>query len=302
MMVPIRIAALILAALIFSVPAFSGPGPRNQVSALNVLPRVAGWAYAEEPKRYGPDTLFEYIDGAAEAFLSYDFAELALGQYKAAGGAATMTVEVYDMKEARNAFGIYAGERFSESTFLPIGVQGYIEEGALNFLAGRFYVKMLAYEAGAGTAAVLRAFAAEVLKAIGDPGAWPEILKVFPRQALTANTEKFILKNFLGQEFLSHGWTASYKLADSDADGFIVECGSAEDAAALLTRYLGFQTSKGLAVEAKAGLWHWKDPYLARVFVGRSGRFLYGVTKAKDTALDPAEKLALALGAGLSGR
>jgi hypothetical protein len=72
----------------------SRPSAFSDASALALLPQVAGWKDAEAPKRFGPDSLFEYIDGAAEAFINYDFIELALGQYQQPGQAGTMTVEI----------------------------------------------------------------------------------------------------------------------------------------------------------------------------------------------------------------
>jgi len=267
--------------------------------ALALLPQVAGWKNAEEPKRFGPDSLFEYIDGAAESFINYDFVELAIGQYQQPGRPGTMTVEIYDMGTPRNAFGIYSTERYPESKFLAIGTQGYIEEGTLNFLAARYYVKMMAYETGAGTEAILRTYASDILKKIGDPGGFPETVNAFPRSGLVANSEKYILKNFLGLEFLKNGTLASYKLPNAEPDAFIIETARPSSAAALLTRYIESSRAKGLAVETNGGLARLKDPYLANVFIGQAGRFLYGVIKIRDEARSAGEKLARDLGSAL---
>ena len=272
------------------------PGP----STLALLPQVQGWTSSEEPKRFGSDSLFEYIDGAAEAFINYDFIELALGQYQQPGRPGTMTVEIYDMGTPRNAFGMYSTERYAESKFLPIGTQGYIEEGTLNFLASHYYVKMMAYETGDRTEAILKNFAAEILKKIGDPGGFPDTMKAFPRGGLVANSEKYILKNFLGREFLKNGTIASYKLEGAAADAFIVETSSDAEAAALLKKYLDAARAKNPPIPAGGGLTRIKDPYLANVFVGQAGHFLYGVTKIQDPALGPGEKLARDLGTALS--
>ena len=279
-------------------PAAGGAGP----FALTLLPQVPGWKNAEEPKRFGPDSLFEYIDGAAEAFINYDFIELALGQYQQPGRPGTMTVEIYDMGTPRNAFGIYSTERYAESKFLTIGTQGYIEEGTLNFLAAHYYVKMMAYETGVQTEAILKSYAADILRKIGDPGGFPDMVKAFPRRGLVANSEKYILKNFLGQEFLKNGTIASYKLEDAEPDAFIVEASSDAEAMALLEKYLAAARTKNLPILAGDGWTRIKDPYLADVFVGRTGRFLYGVTKIKDPVQAVGEKLARDLGAALSAR
>ena len=286
--------------------AAAGETPRSAAffgaSAMSLLPKVSGWKDSETPKRFGPDSLFEYIDGAAEAFINYDFVELALGQYQQPGRTGTMTVEIYDMGAPGNAFGIYSTERYPESKFLAIGTQGYIEEGTLNFLAARYYVKMMAYETGAQTDAILRSFAADILKKIGDPGGFPDAVKIFPREGLTANSEKYILKNFLGQEFLKNGTIASYKREGAEPDAFIIEAADNSEAATLLGKYGDAAKAKKQAVVIEGGLTRIKDPYLANVFIGQAGRFLYGVTKIKDAALPVGEKLVRELGAALAGR
>ena len=45
----------------------------------SLLPEPSGWILTETPPTYVPGTLFEYIDGAAENYLSYGFRELVVG-------------------------------------------------------------------------------------------------------------------------------------------------------------------------------------------------------------------------------
>jgi hypothetical protein len=292
---------MVLTGLIMGLAGAALPGRAQSArgAVMNLLPRIAGWEKSEEPKSFGPESLFEYIDGAAEAFISYDFIELALGQYRKPGAAGTMTVEIYDMGTPGHAFGIYSTERYPDTKFLPIGTQGYIEEGTLNFFAGRYYVKMMAFETGPQTDALLKSYASEILKKIGDPGDFPAAVKMFPRQGLVANSEKSILKNFLGLEFLRNGIIASYKLGETQPDAFIIESPAEAEAALLLKKYLDTAAAKGIVAEKKGGLHKLQDPYLAGVFIGQTGRFLFGVTKIKDPAAAEGEKLALALGAAL---
>jgi hypothetical protein len=265
------------------------------LKTLDLLPRIPGWSFSEEPKLYGPESLFEYIDGAAEAFINYDMIDAAVGQFKQNGGKATLSVDVYDMGRPLNAFGIYTTERFAESRFLPIGVQGYLEEGTLNFLAGKYYVKIMAYDAGDKTEPVLRAFAAEILRKIGDPGTFPAVLKAFPTEGRIANSEKFILKSFLGLEFLKNGLTASYKTAGGSFDAFLIETASEGEAATLLKRYLAKAAVSSTASPAK-----FKDPYLDNVIVGQLGRFLFGTIRVKDADRAAGDQTAAGLAAGLA--
>jgi hypothetical protein len=290
------LALLLLAA----AAALAGPAwtAGQTVKTLDLLPKLAGWAFSEDPVLYGPESLFEYIDGAAEAFIGYDLVDAAVGQYKMEGGAGTLSIDIYDMGKPLNAFGIYAAERFSESRFLPIGVQGYLEEGTLNFLAGRYYVKMMAYDAGDKTESALRAAAASILAQIGDPGGFPAVLAAFPAEGRAANGEKFILRSFLGLEFLKNGLTAAYKTESGGYEAFVMDLAGEEEAGALLRRYLD-KAAPGQALPEAGKTIVFKDPYLDHVTIGRAGRFLFGTMKVKDADRAAADKTAAGLASAL---
>jgi len=59
----------------------------------SLLPGIDGWKLTEDPKIYSPETLFEYIDGAAEAYLGYDFQQLLVSNYDKEGTESSVTIE-----------------------------------------------------------------------------------------------------------------------------------------------------------------------------------------------------------------
>ena len=75
-------------------------------SLQSLLPQLNNWAMSEEPSNYFPENLFEFINGAAEIYLAYDFKELTVTQYSQKGSMASMAVEIYEMSNENNAFGI----------------------------------------------------------------------------------------------------------------------------------------------------------------------------------------------------
>ena len=272
----------------------SAPAPAQEPAASGLLPRVDGWEASEPPQTFLPDTLFEYINGASENFLSYGFVELALGRFQSAGGV-EMTVEIYDMGASDNAFGVYGSERYPDSRFLPVGGQGYLEEGSLNFFAGRFYVKLLSYPAGEGTEEALRSFAAAVLKGIPDPGDFPLPVRAFPKSGLVENSEKFILRDFLGMSFLSRGFVAAYRTAGGEEfEALIIEADDPAEAGEMRSALIGRLSGAGGASPEADGLVRLKDPYLANILIAPAGRFLCGAMKIRDGAAE-AEKAAEAV-------
>lgn len=268
-------------ALAFSPP--DGPVPAAEVNRL--LPVISGWHHSEEPRSFRPETLFEYIDGGAEAYLSYDFKELVVGQYAADASKASVAVEIYDMGTALNAFGIYGAERFPESRFLDVGSQGYAEEGVLNFVHGRFYVKLLCFDCEGDGSATLLWFARDVIaKSPDEPEGFPPILQALPRHGLIANSEKFILRNVLGFAFLHDGYLASYKLQGAEFDGFIAAAASPEEAEVSLGRYLEFQTRNRWTKNPLGEDMRLAGPSDDVQYLGRRGRFLFGLIRGRGVS------------------
>ena len=122
------------------------------------FPEVTGWRQSGEIQTFVPKTLFEYINGGADLYLSYDFQELKVAEYSNEKKA-SVTIEVYRHKTPIHAFGIYSQERLSDANFLDIGSQGYIEANVLNFVAGPYYVKINSFNTGPDDREILIAFA-----------------------------------------------------------------------------------------------------------------------------------------------
>ena len=268
-------------------------------SLTSLLPQVANWKAAEGVQRYGPETLYEFIDGAAEAYISYDFKELIVAEFQGGRTKASLTTEIYDMGSDLNAFGIYSAERFSESRFIPVGVQGYLEEGTLNFLAGRYYVKLMCYEGGGQTEGFLKLFAGAIVDKINNPGGFPVLLRAFPKDGLVANSEKFILRNVMGFKFLKNGFIAGYRQAGQEFDAFLIDGKTADEADAMLKQYLDNFIKSGQAADKRSYGAHVKDPYLKHVFVAKAGSYICGVTKINDGQDALGEKVLASLVSGL---
>ena len=259
------------------------------VSSLHfLLPDVVTWKIPEAPQDYFPEILFEYINGAAEIYLSYDFKELTVGQYEKGDSNASLIIEIYDMGTEINSFGIYSAERFPDSQFISLGNQGYLEEETLNFIVGKYYVKLLCFDSGEDSADFLKLFSQEVVKRVKDKGTLPSALAFFPKQGLVRNSEKFILRNFMGYSFLHSGYLANYKLEDLEFDCFLMEGENADDAQNMLKKYLG-KKGKQSVEEISAGF-RIKDRYYHNIYLTRVGNYICGVMKIKDESLEVGDK------------
>jgi hypothetical protein len=258
-------------------------GQEAERSALQaLLPRIAGWAFSEPPRVYLPATLFEYIDGAAESYLSYAFEELIVANYRSRNSRATLNLEIYEMGSDRNAFGIYSSERFPESRFLSLGNEGYSEDGTLNFISGSKYVKLLCFDCGDAGETVLRRFAVEVEAGVKEKGQLPALLQVFPRAGLVAHSEKFILHNVLGFAFLHDGFIAGYKFQEQEFELFLIEAKDEREAGEMLKHYLELQEKNNQPPETIPTGVRFKDRYAHNVYLAQSGNLILGVMRIQD--------------------
>ncbi|MEN6560418.1 MAG: DUF6599 family protein [Acidobacteriota bacterium] len=270
-----------------------------------LAPDLPGWSRTEAPRSYFPDNLFEYIDGAAESYLSYDFRELLVVDLEKKGTPATLTVEIYDMGLPVNAFGIFGAERYPENKPVGLGDLGYVEGEALNFLAGRYYVKMLAFGLGAAPESILAEAGGRIAAAIkgaGGASGLPALVRAFPGRDLAARSERYIKKNFMGYDFLHDGYVAAYKSGGKELEGFFIDAGSEPEAAAMMDKLLDALKADGQAVETAGPLAHARNRYGQHLYIGRAGAVLCGAMRVPDGLEAAGRSLAEALIGAMSGR
>jgi hypothetical protein len=247
-----------------------------------LVPKLEGWSLTEAPRSYFPDNLFEYIDGAAESYLGYDFRELIVADFERKGTGATVTLEIYDMGLPVNAFGIFSAERYPENKPAAVGDLGYVEGEALNFLDGRFYVKMLAFGLGQGTEPALGEIGTKVAGAVKTPGGIPAFVRVFPKDGLVPRSEKYIKKNFMGYEFLHDAFVAAYGSGGRELEGFFIDSGSEKDAAGMLTKLVDALEADKQSVEKTPLGVHSRSRYGQHLYIGQVGGVLCGAMRVPD--------------------
>ena len=246
------------------------------------FPEIDGWKQDGKPQVFSPRTLYEYINGAADLYLTYEFRDLNVAEYKGEGKAA-VTVEVYRHADPSQAFGIYSQERLANARFLEIGAQGYREPNVLNFVAGPYYVKINGYNTGAEDDRIMLAFGRKMEGILDGKSVLPEILSLFPREGMKKNTEKFVSKDFLGYSYLHSGYTADYEVGDKKFKVFVIEGRDAEDCRGMIEKYLRQTGNEGKTVSE--GVYRLKDRYHGDVELLWKGRLIWGILDLADPEL-----------------
>jgi len=255
--------------------------PRSEAKEFK-FPEMIGWKQSGEIQTFIPKTLFEYINGAADLYIMYDFQELKVAEYQNEKKA-SITVEVYEHKTPTHAFGIYSQERLSNADFIDVGAQGYIENNTLNFLTGPYYVKMTSYHTGAEDCEILLTFVKKVSENLGTNGTLPAILSSFPEEGKKKNSEKFINRNFLGYSFLHSAFTADYELSGKKFKLFVIEGVGKNDCKDMIQKYL--QQTKTSEKSPVEGRYTVADPYHGEIDLHWQGTYIWGTLSLNDSNL-----------------
>ena len=246
------------------------------------FPEIQGWKQSGEILTFSPRKLYDYINGAADLYLKYDFQELKVAEYQNEKKA-SVTIEVYRHKTPTHAFGIYSQERFGNANYLDIGAQGYSEKGVLNFVAGNYYVKMNIMDSEAGDEEVLLTLAKKVVENLGGKGSLPSILSSFPEEGKKKNSEKFISQNFLGYSFFHSGFTADYEPSGKKFKLYVIEGADQKDCRNMVQEYL--QQTGNLQKKVEEGHYTLKDPYHGEMDFYWMGQYIWGALNLDDSTL-----------------
>jgi hypothetical protein len=245
------------------------------------FPDMRGWHVQGDVQNFTPQNLYEYIDGAADLYLSCGFEALAVAEYKDEKNGSVI-VEVYRHETPNDAFGIYSQERPAESRPIAIGTQGYIDKDLLNFFSGHYYAKINSFNVG-DEGPVLKAFAQNTAEKIGERGGLPALLSYFPTEGKKANSEKYIARNFLGYPFFSGVFTTDYEVAGSRFKLFLIEAKDRRDGGRILGHYLDF--IKIPQKEFSEGRYTVTDPHHGIIDLCWSGRYIWGAVDIVDSDL-----------------
>jgi len=271
-------AALAGALLAGGAAAGEGEG----VSALIPPAPLPGWARVEGPVEYDPDTLFEYIDGAARMYHAFGFTRLAHARYaRTDGGGTPVTLDVYRMEDALGAYGIYTNTRPIEAEPRAWGAEGYLLDRVAAAWRGAFYVHAKAEVDSEETAVMLERLVAGVAAAApGDPSL-PAMAGLLPREGFVRNSDRWVANDLLGHAFLPGGCLAEYAVNGGEYLLFLSDAGSASAARAAIDALRAYEQEDGqvLGEESRLGEGGIRavDPGLGQGIVVREGRYVAGV-------------------------
>lgn len=226
------------------------------------LPQLKGFKKSSDSPVFTSQNLWDYIDGAADTYLSYGFVDLHVAEYKK--GKNTIKLEAYRHDNPVMAFGIYSTERSPSFKFRSLGSQGYTADGAINFFKGNYYIKIRTYSKNENVLKSAESLATQVAGLIPGPAEMPSALSLFPREGRKMNEETFINESVLGHKFLTKAFRADYESGSDSFSIFIIN-GTHEEIKNSVKEYLSASGTEDTDIET--GRFMLKDGYNGTIFL-----------------------------------
>lgn len=261
-----------------------GCSPPQGIDLGALLPEksaLGGWTIAEGPVEFGPEDLYDYMNGAAERYLSYGFVQALHLRYEVEGDDRSgFTLDLYDMGSDQGAFGIYSMGRRRDSPASGWGTEGSIRANAAQAFQGRVFVHGVADYDEPSAVAAMHGMIRDVTGKIPGQGSWPAVLDPLPDHGLMARSEQYVAADLLGHSFLPGGVLATYQIGDHEARLFFSDLGSAARAREVVALLEDRRTAR-VDVESTpspgAGGFSYSDPEAGSGTVISAGRFVAGI-------------------------
>jgi hypothetical protein len=201
----VRRRAAAAAALALAIAAIGGAGSGARRGDEERLPAdevVPGWTRAEPARVYSGPELYELIDGGAEILFEHGFERVTVQKY--ALGPDEIVVDLYAMRDAAAALGIYLGRCGDETPAPGLDLRHTAGRHELLAVQGRFYVVVENLSGRAERAADLVAFARALAPRLPEAEPVP-VLDLLPTNGRVPGSERLIRGPLALESFIQLG-------------------------------------------------------------------------------------------------
>jgi hypothetical protein len=254
-----RAAVLGLLLLVFLAGCGRQPGAIDEFFPEADVP--TGWTPTGALEVFDSESLYDLVNGQAEAYFAYGFEQAAVRNYQNAANA-TLRVTLWQLGTPEDAFGLFTTTVFGSPA--NIGNDGDTVSGRrIAFWQSHYYAELFA--SAAISDAELQALASAVSANLPSGGEGPELVDRLPAQGLIGRSTVFFhqeisiqdrlwlgSENVLGLSPETSGVLAQYDIGTARAQLLLVQYLSAEAAEAGLAALDAAGTS-GLAAASTQG-------------------------------------------------
>lgn len=266
------------------VPGSIAPRQAMQESPpIAVAEDIVGFRKLGDAHHYTKENLYEHVDGHAEYFISAGFQGLTVTDYIAVGSKATQAeiqAEVYDMGKGIQAFGVLVDESGENPPPLSVGAMGYKTSSGVNYIKGRYYVKISAFSPNTPVIKFAKGFA-DTLSGAKDSF---RIFSRFPDMGKVVNT-RFAREGYRGLDFLHNVIEREYSTGRGKIKVALM-AGNEPEVRSLLSTFLEYFGKSGMRYEKTergvADVYKVMDKYEGNWFLIRSRDAVFGVFGTDD--------------------
>ncbi|KAF0143067.1 MAG: hypothetical protein FD122_25 [Stygiobacter sp.] len=177
--------SLIVLSLLFFVQTFAQT-VNNPATALP--DSINGWKKLGEDRVFNEQNLYDYIDGAAELYISFGFTKV-FNRIYSAGEGKEIIVDIFYMNAPQDAFGAFS---FSVGKVgSNFGTQSQTAQGAIVFWKNNFVVSIVENPASEEAKKTSLTIAKLIDESIPEKGSFPEVLNYLPPENLDLQSVRY---------------------------------------------------------------------------------------------------------------
>jgi len=198
--------------------AVAVPGARAADTGDPVLGALAakgGWRLLEPVRSFGPDTLYEEIDGEAELVLPYGMVRMTVAVLgRTARPGSEVRLEIYRMASPMDAYGIWSQYRHPDQEVLPIPPsEAIVSDTSADFFRGETFVRVRS-KPGDGSRSDGIGISSEIVALLSGSGSPPEEAKALDGlPGRVSGSTLYQKRAMLGYECLAPGFEAKFSTA-----------------------------------------------------------------------------------------
>lgn len=188
------------------------------------------WKILSADRTFNGETLYDYIDGGAELFLSFGFSKV-FSRIYSDGNQGEIIVDIFYMNSSYDAYGVFSHS--VGKTGNDFGQQSQATNSSIIFWKNNFYVSIMNNPSTDASRTVTGKIAQIIDKAITQTGPLPEIINYLPADSLDTESIRY----FRHYIWLNSHYTISNKNIlniDQNTQCVLAKYGSGENKSVLL--------------------------------------------------------------------
>jgi hypothetical protein len=197
-------------------------GKLQTASIPSIVPVPKGLIPLNPPEKFGPDTLWEKIDGQAEMYLSAGFVDLQSQWFAESEDPASMIeLNIYNMGDGLNAFSVYSTQRREDAEPVDLTQFGYQVDNSLFLVHGQYYLEVISIKPNEKILRVLKLLASNFIQNTPVGRISIKEMDLFPQDNIEKEGISLIARNAFGFERLDRVFTATYNMDGHKLTAFI---------------------------------------------------------------------------------